>query len=77
MPAIINDEQRADFLKKQAEEFQRQTSGRFGSDAEMFMPTNGSCFHCKFDIIPRLIEIGNDGSELVTGCPYCGRTYCD
>ena len=43
----------------------------------LFMPQNGICWSCKRDIIPRLIEKGEDGTSLVTGCPICNRSYCD
>ncbi len=42
------------------------------------MPNDGVCWSCHRQIIPRLIEKGQDGSnELVTGCPLCNRSYCD
>ena len=65
-----------DFLKKQEECFKKATKGSFGS-AKMFMDYDGICWNCKRDIIPTEIEKGNDGSELVTGCPLCFRSYCD
>jgi len=46
--------------------------------APFFMSENGVCYKCGRDIIPVLINKGEDGSkELVTGCPICHRTYCD
>jgi hypothetical protein len=57
---------RQEFLKNQSE-----------IKAPDFMPSNGICHRCKKDIIPALIEKGNDGTQLVTGCPLCHRSYCD
>lgn len=46
--------------------------------APNFMPMNGICYNCGRDITQRLIEQGHTGDdELVTGCPYCCRSYCD
>ena len=45
--------------------------------APFFMPRSGLCYSCRKDIIPREIERGNNGSDLVTGCPLCLRSYCD
>jgi hypothetical protein len=42
-----------------------------------FMPGNGICFRCGRDIIPRLIEKGENGKSLVTGCPLCMYSYCE
>jgi len=43
-----------------------------------FMPRSGRCDWCGRDIIPALIEAGNDGSKrVVTGCPLCHGSYCD
>ena len=41
------------------------------------MPNNGRCYSCNRDIIPALIEKGEDGSALVTGCPLCFYSYCE
>lgn len=45
--------------------------------APFFMPSDGICYSCRRDIIPRLIEKGEDGNNLITGCPLCHRSYCD
>ena len=47
--------------------------------APFFMPGDGYCWRCEKDIIPALIEKGEDGTKLVTGCPLigCWRSYCD
>jgi hypothetical protein len=67
---------RGNFLAKQEAVFKQITKGSFGT-TKMFMGSDGICFSCNVDIIPREIERGNDGSKLVTGCPLCFRTYCD
>ena len=41
-----------------------------------FMPSSGYC-GCGRDIVEGEMEYGNDGRTLVTGCPYCHRSYCD
>jgi len=47
------------------------------TSAPFFMPSNGMCYKCGSDIVSALIERGENGSKLVTGCPICHRTYCD
>jgi hypothetical protein len=42
-----------------------------------FMPGDGICFRCRRDIVTHLIERGQDGKSLVTGCPLCLYSYCD
>lgn len=61
------------FMKKQSECI------KDGSwmDGRYFMPSDGYCYHCKADLIKAHVENGNDGSELVTGCGTCHRSYCD
>lgn len=61
---------REEFLKNQKEHC-RDISAPF------FMPSNGICYRCRQDIIPELIKKGNNGTQLVTGCPLCFRSYCD
>jgi uncharacterized protein with PIN domain len=61
---------REEFLNNQ-HEFCKQNKAPF------FMPSNGRCWKCKEDIIKILIERGEDGTSLVTGCPKCNRSYCD
>ncbi len=36
-----------------------------------FGPTDGRCYSCK----KQIFEIEEEGP--ITGCPWCGRTYCD
>jgi hypothetical protein len=63
---------REEFLKNQHE-----LCGLNDEKKPFFMPGNGICWSCHKDIIPRLIEKGEDGTKLVTGCPICMRSYCD
>ena len=42
-----------------------------------FMPSDGVCYHCSGDIISYLIKKGDDGKEIVTGCPICCYSYCE
>ena len=61
---------REEFLNNQKEYCKK-------APAPFFMPENGICYRCKKDIIPALMEKGEDGTALVTGCPLCFRSYCD
>ena len=57
------------FLRKQ-----RELCGSKGYP--FFMPRDGYC-GCGRDIVQGEMEDGNDGGMLVTGCPYCGKSYCE
>lgn len=57
------------FLRKQ-----RELCGSKGYP--FFMPRDGYC-GCGRDIVEGETEDGNDGGMLVTGCPYCGKSYCE
>lgn len=67
------EQDRKDFMAKQSECI------KDGSwmDGKYFMPGNGRCYHCGGDLIESQIKKGNNGSQLVTGCDYCHRSYCD
>ena len=41
-----------------------------------FAPADGICWTCKKDIFEK-ISLEKAGSELITGCPFCHRSYCD
>lgn len=61
------------------------------NEAPHFAPRNGVCWKCNKNIYEQHEKqyAGNDkvfvfgisvekaGSELVTGCPHCNRSYCD
>jgi len=38
----------------------------------LFAQKDGVCFNCREQIYMRL-----DGSELITSCPFCNKSYCD
>ena len=40
----------------------------------MFAPDDGICWTCRRQIYQ---DPTTDGSILVTGCPFCHRSYCD
>jgi len=61
---------REDFLKNQ-KEYCKEKSAPF------FMPRTGMCYSCHRDIIPALIEKGQNGKSLITGCPLCHYSYCE
>jgi hypothetical protein len=44
--------------------------------APQFAPSNGICFSCKEQIYNR-ISVKEATTKLVTGCPYCNRSWCD
>ena len=41
-----------------------------------FAPDYGICWYCGENIY-KYISFEKASSELITGCPYCFRTYCD
>jgi len=52
-----------------------------------FAPRNGRCWHCGRNFYDEVehpggvrrtgISVERAGSELITGCPHCNRSYCD
>ena len=64
--------ERKDFIEKQISIYH---DGMLKNDC--FMPTDGYCYHCKADLIKHELKNDNDGSQLVTGCFNCFRSYCD
>lgn len=66
--------EKQDFISKQLEIHADATDFMKGN---MFMPCDGRCYHCNKDIITNALANGNDGSESITGCPFCFRSYCD
>lgn len=49
---------------------QRRLCARSG--LPLFAPPSGACYRCGRNVYERL-----DGASLVTGCPFCHRTFCD
>jgi len=41
-----------------------------------FAPKSGVCFCCSKQIYKR-ISVEKASTELITGCPWCSRSYCD
>jgi len=41
----------------------------------MFMPSDGICWKCNGDITTVWAE--RMKREVITGCPFCCRSYCD
>ena len=41
-----------------------------------FAPKNGICFNCRSQIY-EAISLEKASTKLITGCPYCNRSYCD
>ena len=64
--------EKQDFVEKQLKVFDSWMKG------DMFMPADGKCYHCHFDIIKNeMEERNNDGSIGVTGCSNCHKSFCD
>jgi len=63
---------RSIFIKNQLKEV-----GKVLGKGIMFMPKNGICWNCGGDIINKERKKGNDGSIMITGCPYCHQSYCE
>ena len=42
-----------------------------------FMPSSGYCWGCGGDVVAGEMAEGNDGRILVTGCPFCHRSWCE
>ena len=43
-----------------------------------FAPGDGFCWGCKRNIYSEGgIDVERASKELVTGCPFCHRSYCD
>lgn len=55
-------------------EMQREPQRRTG-----FAPLNGKCYYCGKDITKgdKAITVEKLGNHIITGCPYCNRSYCD
>ena len=57
---------------------ENQRSYCIENELPFFMPHDGYCPGCGRDIIAHLIKYGMRGNEeLITGCPYCYRSYVD
>lgn len=41
-----------------------------------FAPSDGVCWHCKNQIYEK-ISLNSASKVLITGCPFCGKSYCD
>lgn len=41
-----------------------------------FAPHDGKCYRCGKQIYDK-ITLERASSDLITGCPQCGRSYCD
>lgn len=42
----------------------------------LFAPLSGKCWSCGRNIY-NAISLEEASTRLITGCPYCHRTYCD
>lgn len=45
------------------------------TNAPLFMPMKGFCWECSGDIA--IAKGESMRTELITGCPYCCRSYCE
>jgi len=42
----------------------------------LFVPANGICWKCNKQIFDAIGD-RRASTELITGCPYCSRSFCD
>ena len=44
-----------------------------------FAPNDGKCYYCDKEICEgdKAITVESLGDYIITGCPYCHRSYCD
>ena len=44
-----------------------------------FAPNDGVCWNCHRDICEgdKAITVESLGDYIITGCPYCHKSYCD
>lgn len=66
--APVTEAQRKTFTNNQ-----KELCVRTGAPFFMFE----KCPTCRCDVLQRLIQRGEDGTVLVTGCPSCLRSWCD
>ena len=45
-------------------------------DVLILVPIHGSCFRCGRDIWVKITP-EEAGERYITGCPYCGRSWCE
>lgn len=46
------------------------------NNGPLFCPVNGHCHYCGRNIFEEK-TLESASSELITGCPYCGHSYCE
>ena len=46
------------------------------TEAPFFAPYDGICWACHHQVFDRLTE-DQCKNSLITGCPWCNRSYCD
>lgn len=75
------DEEFDTVLAKQAQKEYCKSNGY-----PMFAPNNGICYSCGRNIYHKVvyhsgnvggISVKKAGSTLITGCPFCNRSYVD
>lgn len=59
------------FLKSQMNRPKEEQTG--------FAPNDGKCYYCDKSICEgdKAITVESLGDGIITGCPYCHRSYCD
>lgn len=43
----------------------------------LFAPSDGQCYSCRRNIYDDERTLAEAGHTLITGCPFCCRSYCD
>ena len=68
-----------DKLPKEKKDFKGKQINAFDGwmKGDCFIPKNGFCYHCNFDIINHELNNGNNGDAGVTGCFKCNKSFCD
>jgi len=80
-----NDVKLEDLIAKKRAELLARRRTEFPRDQMDFAPGNGFCVHwnihkngaprCGFDLVAHYGE--SYPTEMITGCPKCGSSYCD
>ena len=66
------------YLKKYAKEHPEDWASEGFAKGEGFAPSSGVCYRCHKDIYGENgISVEEAGRTMVTGCPFCHRSFVD
>ena len=75
-PYFLDDKRIKIFNPKLAIKGQKEYWDKSG--APDFAPNDGRCWNCRSQIYAEGgIDVERASNTLVTGCPFCHRSYCD